>query len=146
MAKSDIISKIEEMKTRGELTTEQSVSLILTLVLELYVGQDEIKKGLDDRQGSIDELKKQFTAHEAKTSDNSKEHYEMKTRLDTIEKTIEDNKKEIDTVKDTSIVIWMGKHKTLSWMFTIILILSINLHDLIVPYLLSLFNFKLPGG
>lgn len=137
--KTDIIKTIADMKSKGELSVDSSLALILQVLSELYEGQTEIVKSLSDRQDSIEDLKKQLDAHEATTGTNTSEHEDIKKRLEVVEK-------DVETVKNSSVIIWMNKHPKITIGLSIIGLLAINFHEHIFPFIWGIFGYKIPGG
>lgn len=101
-------------------------------------------KTLDDRGKAIDELKTYNLLHKQETDTMWKKYDSLEDRVSEIESRVKIDEAVIDVVKDASITLWIQKHPKLTTSLIIIGLIILNLHDVIVPYLFSLFGYKTP--
>lgn len=99
---------------------------------------------LDARSKSIDDLNTFRLLHEKETETQWKKYDELSIRVAATETRLKTDENVLFQVERASIMIWVSKHPKLTVFFLITAFLIIDLHDVIVPYLLSILGYKVP--
>lgn len=110
---------------------------------------EALNKSLDARGQAIDDLKSYKLLHETETSRQNELLSTMDKRVTALESTLEIHEKTHDariaTLEQTSILMWTQKHPKATLIILGTLVIMINFHDVITPFLLSLLGLKVPG-
>jgi hypothetical protein len=163
----EITEKIEKMRAEGKLDTEQSVDLILQLLVNLQEGQQDIIKVLTAREDDIRALSAQMGRFEDDLDKVEKilpQVAVMETRLcgleatigilaeslkmnaKTLEKVEEESKLTMDMAHDLKrhvMVYWIMNHKLLSIFFLGVFITLVNFHAEVYSIIMSLLGFRI---
>lgn len=164
----ELTEKIEKMRAEGKLDTEQSVDLILRLLINLQQGQQDIMQVLVKREDEINSLDARLILNEARTellAGLEPKVATMEAKLSSLESTMlvlaeniklnsktlervdvesEVNSNLVHDLKRHSIVYWIRGHKILS-IFTLGALLTlINYHTEVYNIIMMLLGFRVP--
>lgn len=154
----NIIEAIEKMRNTGKLDTEQSVDLILQLLVGLYQGQQDIMEILVKRETEIQDLDMRTINLEEKVGSMEVKINSLELAIAALSETIKINNGTIENmrqdiksnetltneIKVHTIWYWAKGNKTLMSIIIAILVILINFHENVYKFALALLGIKIP--
>lgn len=155
---SGIIETIEKMRSSGKLDTEQSVDLILQLLLGLHKGQQDILEVLVTRENEIEDLDNRMVAVESKVNSMDLKLTSLELAVGTLSESVrignntnEKIQKDLEITKDMAHetkrhTLWYfaKENKAIAMFLLGGIIILINFHQEVYIFLMALLGIHTP--
>lgn len=135
-------------KLVGEMTDHDILIRLDEKMNTLSQGVSALVISTDQRGADIEELKTAKLLHEQETKQQEKDLENLRFRMTSVEDRVTKNKesvdKSIEIIRDSSILLWMQTHPRISSIMILVFLIMLNFHDIIIPWLFSLFGYRTP--